>query len=434
MDSSFILGDCLEVLSERTLPSFDLVYLDPPFCTQKSHVLSTRDGSKTYQYSDQWVTKAAYAEFIKLRLSAFRRALKDTGSIFFHCDTSASHIARHLLDDVFGEENFVSEIIWHYRRWTNSQKALTPSHQTIFFYSKTPSYKFNQVLTEYSETTNADQILQKRARDSRNKSVYATDENGSTLVGGAKKGVPISDVWEIPFLNPKATERVGYPTQKPILLLERIIDLVTEPGDWVLDPFCGSGTTVIAAQLSGRNAIGIDVSQEAINLSKARSLEPKKTKSKLLAQGRNAYLPKEQIVQHVLVGLDFVPIARNKGLDAILKVEVENRPIFVRVQREHESVSDAACALRKAAIGKGSPWLIVVSTSDIETSLYKDVTILEGVFVVASTALAIQREIKSFHNATPSGVALVTSVLTASRHSEKNRAPKTDSPLQQREP
>jgi site-specific DNA-methyltransferase (adenine-specific) len=398
MDSSLILGDCLDVLSNRTLPFFDLIYLDPPFCTQKSHALSTRDGSKTYQYSDQWSTKAAYAEFIKLRLSVFHKALKDTGSIFFHCDTSASHIARNLLDDVFGEENFVSEIIWHYRRWTNSQKAPIPSHQTIFFYSKSPSYKFNQILTEYSETTNADQILQKRARDSRNKSVYATDENGSILVGGAKKGVPISDVWEIPFLNPKATERVGYPTQKPILLLERIIELVTDPGDWVLDPFCGSGTTVVAAHLTGRNAVGIDISQEAITLSETRLREPKKTESKLLANGRNAYLPKELNVQQVLSGLDYVPIARNKGLDAILKAELDGRPVFVRVQREHESVSDAACTMRKAAIGKGKPWLIVVATSDITTSLYEETALFEDVFVVASTTLAIQREIGTISN------------------------------------
>lgn len=395
MHSSLILGDCLEVLSNGTLPAFDLIYLDPPFCTQKSHAMSTRDGSKTYQYSDQWRTKADYAEFIKLRLNVCHNALKDTGSLFFHCDTSASHIIRNLLDDVFGEENFVSEIIWHYRRWTNSQKAPTPSHQTIFFYSKTPSYKFNQILTDYSETTNADQILQRRARDSRNKSVYATDEKGRTVVGGAKKGVPISDVWEIPFLNPKATERVGYPTQKPILLLERIIEMVTDPGDWILDPFCGSGTTIIAAHLSGRNSVGIDISQEAINLSDARLQEPKKTESKLLANGRDAYLPKELNVHQVLNGLDFVPIARNKGLDAILKINVQGCPVFVRVQRENESVADAACAVRKAANGKGNPWLIVVATSDIATSLYDDETLLEGVSVVTSTALATKRYLES---------------------------------------
>ena len=100
-----------------------------------------------------------------------------------------------------------------------------PSHQTILFYSQSEAFKFNTVITSYSESTNIDQILQKRVRDERGKAIYARDQAGDPVTNGGKRGVPLGDVWEIPYLNPKARERVGYPTQKPVLLIERIIEM-----------------------------------------------------------------------------------------------------------------------------------------------------------------------------------------------------------------
>ena len=183
-----------------------------------------------------------YVEFLSGRLSEVRRVLKPTGSLFVHCDSNANFVIRALLDSTFGDRQFRSEIVWTYKRWSNSAKGLMPGHQTIFFYSKTDRFKFQKIYGSYSETTNIDQILQLTARDAHGVSTYATDSDGEVVFGGVKQGVPLSDVWEIPFLNPKAKERVGYPTQKPVLLLERIISLCSEPGDIVLDPFCGSGT------------------------------------------------------------------------------------------------------------------------------------------------------------------------------------------------
>ena len=142
-------------------------------------------------------------------MKEFRRVLKTTGSIFFHCDTNASHHIRCLLDEVFSEAMFRSEIIWHYRRWSNSQRNPMPSHQTIFFYTKTDAYQYHQLFGDYSPSTNVDQILQRRQRDEHGKAVYARDESGNIVHDGHKKGVPVSDVWDIPFLNPKAKERVG---------------------------------------------------------------------------------------------------------------------------------------------------------------------------------------------------------------------------------
>ena len=131
--------------------------------------------------------------------------------------------------------------------------------------------------TDYSETTNVDQILQDRVRDENGKSKYKTDGNGVVVMGQAKKGVPLSDVWEIPYLNPKAKERVGYPTQKPIILLEQIIKLVTDEGDLVLDPFAGSGTTLVAAKMLNRNYLGFDISKDAVELTNSRLEELVKT-------------------------------------------------------------------------------------------------------------------------------------------------------------
>lgn len=356
-------GDCLEIIRDKDIKNIDLVYLDPPFGTQKEHYLLTRDGTSRFSYSDVWSSKKHYLEFLHNRISLFKQILKPTGSIFFHCDSTSSHIARFILDDVFGEDNFRSEIIWHYKRWTNSQRNLIPAHQTIFFYSKSKDFKFNTKYTEYSETTNVEQILHKRERDWRGKSTYAVDEDGDYIVNGAKKGVPLSDVWEIPYLNPKAKERVGYPTQKPITLLERIIDLASDTNDIILDPFCGSGTTLVAAALCGRNSIGIDISKEACELSEKRLKNPTKTESMVMNLGREKYLPKDTDALKHLTGIDYTVVARNKGIDAILKKEINGRLVFIRVQRENELLGEAITSITKATERKGSCYIVVVKTT-----------------------------------------------------------------------
>lgn len=283
---SVLLGDCLEQLKNIKDESVDLIYLDPPFFTQKKQKLKTRDNSKEYSFDDCWDSINEYIDYIKLRLIECRRVLKPTGSIFLHCDKTASHYLRVALDEVFGMENFQSEIIWSYKRWSNSKVGLLNNHQNIYFYSKTKNFKFNTIYTDYSPTTNVDQILQERVRDENFKATYKIDENGKVVIGKEKKGVPLSDVWNIPFLNPKAKERTGYPTQKPILLLEQIIKIATDEGDLVLDPFCGSGTTLVAAKLLNRRYMGIDISKDAVELTKQRLENPIKTSSFLLEKRR----------------------------------------------------------------------------------------------------------------------------------------------------
>ena len=153
------LGDCLPLLNEMKSGCVDLAYLDPPFFTQKTQRLAPRDRSQEFSFEDRWSSQKEYGEFLLERLRATHRVISDRGSIFVHCDRNAVHLVRLLLDEVFGCDNFRSEIIWHYRRWSNSQRGLLPAHQTILYYSKSDQYIFNEIWTEYSPATNVDQMV-----------------------------------------------------------------------------------------------------------------------------------------------------------------------------------------------------------------------------------------------------------------------------------
>lgn len=385
-------GDCLDILRSWPTEQADLIYLDPPFFTQREQKLSARDRSTNFSFDDRWRSLTHYASFVVDRVEEIHRVLKSTGSIFFHCDKTASHVARLILDDVFGEERFQSEIIWSYRRWSNSARKLLPAHQTILFYSKDKDFKFNTILTDYSPTTNIDQILQRRSRDESNKSVYARDQNGEVIYAGAKRGVPLSDVWDVPFLNPKAKERTGYPTQKPILLLERIIQLVTDEGDLVIDPFCGSGTALVAATLLGRSAIGIDISKEAVELTRRRLAEPMKTDSHLLKNGVESYKNADSEALSLLNGIPHTPVQRNNGIDAFLEATFLGVPIPVRVQRHGETIGEAVSALHKAARSKGAARMIMIAIED-QPSLF-ETELPECVILVSSAALSITKALR----------------------------------------
>lgn len=362
--------------------------MDPPFFTDKAQSLRTRDRTREFSYDDLWECRDKYAEFLFYRLVEMKRVLRTTGNIFVHCDKNATHIIRALLDDVFGEEHFQSEIIWSYKRWSNARKGLLPTHQTIYFYSKSKQHKFHTIYKEYSESTNVDQILQKRARDEYGKSVYARNED-EIVLDDEKEGVPLGDVWDIPYLNPKARERIGYPTQKPVLLLECIITISTDPGDVILDPFCGSGTTLVAAKLAGRNSIGMDISKEAVELTEARLSEPIKSKSRLVESGRSSYLNADTEALNLLQGLDVVPVQRNKGVDAILRRQYEGTPVLIRVQKRGESLTEAASLLSKAAKRKGALKSILIRTE--QNSLFSVENMPENVLVTDSTAFAVEK-------------------------------------------
>lgn len=386
-------GDCLDIMNSIEKNSIDLIYLDPPFFTKKKHKLKNRERTTEFSFNDIWKSNQAYADFLFYRISLMRELLKDSGSIFVHCDKNGEHIIRAILDTIFGINNFQSEIIWSYKRWSNSKKGLLPSHQNIYFYSKSKDFKFNTIYTSYSESTNIDQILQKRTRDKHNKSIYALNENGEFQTGAKKNGVPLNDVWDIPYLNPKAKERVGYPTQKPLLLLERIIEITTNEHDLVLDPFCGSGTTCVAAKLLNRNYIGIDNSQDAVALAIKRINTPIKTESNLLKNGRKSYDNADQYALSLLKGLDFNPVQRNKGIDAILVNLYKDSPVLVRIQRNNETLSEAASHLIKAQKTKKAKKVILIQTN--ESDIFDSDINHEGLVVLRSPSLEIENILKT---------------------------------------
>lgn len=375
-------GNCVEKLKEIEANKVDLIYFDPPFFTQRKHSLTNKDNSKTYEFDDKYNSIEEYLKLVENVLQESKRVLKNTGSVFLHCDKTASHNIRVVMDKVFGRENFQSEIIWSYKRWSNAKKGLLNAHQVIFFYSKTKNFKFNTLYTDYSATTNLDQILQDRERDENGKSVYKKDENGNVVLGKEKKGVPLSDVWEIPYLNPKAKERTGYPTQKPVLLLNQILNIVTHEGDLVVDPFCGSGTTCVSAKSLKRQFIGIDISKDAVELANSRLEEMVISESNLLNKGTNEYQEKTEKELAILQNVNAFPVQRNSGIDGFLKDHFEGLPVPVKIQGEYETIEDAIEKLEKASYGKDYKMKILIQTRETGISrlfdFESDVTIVKS--------------------------------------------------------
>ncbi|MCD8847371.1 site-specific DNA-methyltransferase [Mammaliicoccus sciuri] len=357
----------------------NLIYLDPPFYTQKKQKLKDRDNNE-YYYDDIWASKEEYLTFIKERLIEMKRVLKQNGTIFLHCDRYASHNLRVLLDEVFGDNNFQSEIIWTYKRWSNSKKGLLNAHQNIYFYSKSDDFTFNQLYQEYSATTNIDQIMQERERKN-GKTKYKKDSNGEIVKSKAKKGVPLSDVWEIPFLNPKAAERTGYPTQKPINLLERIIHIASNKNDLILDPFCGSGTTLVTAKLMDRYYIGIDTSHDAVKISEKRIEQPIRSDSKLLKSGIKKYNNKSEEELQILNLLKARPVQRNKAVDGFINHD-ELGMVPVKIQKEDETIDLIINKMKNSSKTKDAVKKIIVRTKE-ESSLFniKDENQSEFIFI-----------------------------------------------------
>ena len=229
-----VCGDCLTVLRQLPAESADLVYLDPPFNTGQAQV------DRLGTFHDSWSSTEHYLEFLRPRLVELHRILKSTGSILLHCDWRGCHHLRVLLDDVFGARNFVNHLIWHYGLGGSSPRRFARKHDDIFFYARSPSYYFDPP------------------------QVPATSRR---MRGRMKKA---SDVLDIPSINNMAAERTGYPTQKPVALLELLIGACAPPAGLVIDPFCGSGTTCVAAKNLGRSWLGIDTNPDAVFIANQR--------------------------------------------------------------------------------------------------------------------------------------------------------------------
>ena len=255
--SLLISDDNLAALSGLATGTVDLVYLDPPFNSDRDY--HTRTGELAFR--DSWDSLSCYLAHLRVRLIELRRVLKQSGSIYLHCDPTASHYIKILLDEVFGRRRFRNEIVWCYSGGGIPRQDFPRKHDTLLRYSKSSSWTFNVQRKPYK-------------RNTQDVGIHST-RSGKRNKIDLGRGTPVTDWWvDIPTTTGWSGENVGYPTQKPLRLLERIINASSDPGDLVLDPYCGSGTTLVAAERLGRRWIGIDDSPVAIRVARERLGEP----------------------------------------------------------------------------------------------------------------------------------------------------------------
>ncbi len=303
--NTLIYGDNLEVLKilSQKDPFIDLIYIDPPFNSKRNYnilyedlIQSKANGEKTTAlkeaFKDTWSNveigqeleelkgldnlliynflknnrliftdaQMSYLTSMSLRIYYMRKVLKSTGSFYLHCDPTMSHYLKILCDMIFGHKNFRNEIVWVYRKWNIAQKQFPRNHDIILMYSKTECNKFNTLYIPKSEKSSG------KGKEIKSVTDPKTGKRKSLYLDKTSKGTSMPDWFDVSIINPVAKERLGYPTQKPEALLERIIQASSDKNDIVADFFCGCGTTVAVAQKLNRQWLGVDISHLAIAL------------------------------------------------------------------------------------------------------------------------------------------------------------------------
>lgn len=272
--NKLILGDNLEILKTLETETVDLIYLDPPFFSNKNYEVIWGDSGEIRSFEDRFSGGIDhYISWLKERVIEMHRILKNSGSIFLHCDWHAnSYIRVQILDKIFGYENFREEIIWFYsNKYTgNKTDGLVKQHDTIYRYSKSKNFTFNIVRIPSIHGGRTTSTTHRQIIDGSSKKVMKRHEDGSLVHQVVDNFKNAGSVFDISFLNSQSKERIGYPTQKPAELLERIIRTSSNETDIVLDPFVGGGTTVAVADKLNRKWIGIDQSVAAVKVTEAR--------------------------------------------------------------------------------------------------------------------------------------------------------------------
>ena len=277
--NSLFYGDNKDVsatlLEQGFRGKIDLIYIDPPFMSGADYVrkvelrglketrtdVDDADLLQQTMYFDMW-RNDAYLQFMYERLILLKELLAETGSIYVHLDWHVGHYVKLLMDEIFGQENFRNEIIWNYVSGGISEKFFARKHDTLLFYSKSDDYIFN-LQKERDKKYDSTKIH----KDEKGEFIwYIRPKTNPKVPQGVKSYIDkyVQDVWEIPIVNPQAYERLGYATQKPEALLERIIKASSNADNLVLDCFIGSGTTARVAQKLGRRWIGCDINKGAI--------------------------------------------------------------------------------------------------------------------------------------------------------------------------
>jgi site-specific DNA-methyltransferase (adenine-specific) len=254
---SVLEGDCLGVTDGLPAGILDLVYIDPPFFTNREHLGSRRNARESAsRFEDRWQGGLHdYLAWLEARIRGMHRLLKPRGVFLLHLDWHAVHYAKVLCDGIFGMDRFQNELIWYYQTGGASRGRFSRKHDNILMYSLDDGFYFDGKGVAIPRTAKA----MKRARSGKGARIAADDTHKNP-----------DDVILVPALNPMAKERNGYPTQKPVALLEMLITALCPPAGAVGDFFCGSGTTLVAAEKLGRKWIGCDASEAAVELARRR--------------------------------------------------------------------------------------------------------------------------------------------------------------------
>ncbi len=305
-------GDCLDQLQKLPDGCVDLVYIDPPFNSNRNYEVFWGETKEKRAFEDRHESTRAYIDYMRSRCVELARVLKPTGSFYYHCDWHASHYVKVMLDQIFGESSFRNEIVWKRvstvkGNMGQGSKLWGPNTDSILFYTKSDTYTFHPPLNPYSEEYLRKFYKFKEPDGRRYRLISMIGPGGAgkgnpryevmgvtkfwrysqlrmnelvaqgmvvqTSSGGVPQrkqylqedgGVAVQTLWDdIESLSPTATERLGYPTQKPLALLERIVRASSDENDIVLDGFCGCGTALVSAQMLKRQWIGIDISPTA---------------------------------------------------------------------------------------------------------------------------------------------------------------------------
>ncbi len=278
----FLLGDAIERM-EALLAEWEgrikLIYMDPPFMTGDRFYMRVRVGEEEWRrgkgsfvlesFADRQ-SREEYLAMMRRALELSRRLLSEEGMIFVHLDYRAHPHVRLLMDEIFGEENLLNEIVWVYQSGGRSIHHFSRKHDVILFYRKTERYDFNiDAVKAPREKPRTSHMRRHVDPDGR---VYRSIRSGGRVYTYYDDDpIAPTDVWQdLAHLQQKDPERTGFDVQKPLSLLDRIVKCASRPSDWVLDPFAGSATTLEAAKLNGRNFIGIDRSPLTLNIARRR--------------------------------------------------------------------------------------------------------------------------------------------------------------------
>ena len=278
-------GDNLPIMRGMNSECIDLIYLDPPFNSNVNYAAPIGSEAAGAAFKDTWTlsdvditwldlievkhpalnrvihavmtnSDKSYLIYMTVRLLEMQRILKPTGSIYLHCDPTMSHYLKLVMEAIFGKQNFRNEVVWCYKSGGATSRYFAKKHDIVLFYGKNNTYIFNQV---------KEKSYQGIGYNTGNKNVHLyEDEHVDNL--GPHALVNLKDWWEIGMLATSSKERTGYPTQKPLTLLDRIIKASSNKGAIVFDPFCGCATTLVAADRLQRDWVGVDISPKAAEL------------------------------------------------------------------------------------------------------------------------------------------------------------------------